>query len=136
MRLGLLFGSVAMVYGLWKVKDSYNLDRLAILAGAASLDDPDWTRANCERIRATRGRLVEGLASLGLYVLPSQSNFVFVRLQDAALAEGAYRFLKERGILVRYFSARRLDRGLRITVGTDAEIKALLAKLKEYLASG
>lgn len=136
MRLGLLFGSSEIVSGLWKVKDSYNLDRLAILAGAASLNDPDWTRANCEKIRATRGRLLSELTAMGLDVIPSQANFVFAQLGDAAQAVGAYRFLKEKGVLVRYFPARRLDRGLRITVGTDAEIDALLAKLKEYLGRG
>lgn len=138
MRLGLLFGPKDLVAGLWKVKDSYNLDRLAIAAGAASLRDPEWTAANVAKVRATRARLVKGLAALGLDVLPSQANFVFARMKDAATAEGAYRFLKAQGILVRYFPAPRLrlQDGLRVSVGTDAEIDALLAKLKEYLARG
>ena len=54
-------------------------------------------------------------------------------MKDAATASGAYTFLKERGILVRYFAARMLDDGLRITVGTDPEIDALLSALKEYI---
>lgn len=136
MRLGLLFGSARLVSELWKVKDSYNLDRLAIVAGAAALRDPEWTAGNIRKVRATRARLGRELAALGLEVLPSQSNFIFARLRDAATAAGAYRFLKERGILVRYFAARLLDNGLRISIGTDAEVDALLAALKEYLARG
>lgn len=136
MRLGLLFGGQELVAQLWKVKDSYNLDRLAIAAGAAALRDPEWTAANIRKVRATRERLSKALAALGLGVLPSQSNFIFARMKDAATAAGAYRFLKERGILIRYFPARLLDDGVRISIGTDAEVDALLAALKEYLARG
>lgn len=136
MRLGLLFGSAEVVSGLWKVKDSYNLDRLAIAAGAASLRDPDWTRSNCAKVRATRERVAAALTAMSLEVLPSHSNFLFVRMGSARRAEGAYRFLKEHGILVRYFSMRLLDDGVRITIGTDAEMDAFLKALKEYLAHG
>lgn len=133
MRLGLLFGSARIVEGLWKVKDSYNLDRLAIVAGAAALRDTAWTAQNVAYVRATRARLDAGLKALGLKTIPSQSNFIFARMASAKSAAGAYQFLKERGILIRYFPARLLDDGLRITVGTDAEADALLAALKEYL---
>ncbi|HEX3594265.1 MAG TPA: aminotransferase class I/II-fold pyridoxal phosphate-dependent enzyme, partial [Polyangiaceae bacterium] len=129
MRLGLLFGAPELVDGIAKVKDSYNLDRLAIVAGAAALNDESWMRANVAAIRATRVRLVEGLAARGLDVLPSAANFVFARFVSADAARNAYRSLKERGILVRYFDRPLLDDGLRITVGTDGEIDELLAAL-------
>jgi histidinol-phosphate aminotransferase len=135
MRLGLLFGPAEIVAGLWKVKDSYNLDRLAIAAGAAALRDTAWTKQATERVRATRARLADGLAALGLDVLPSQSNFVFARMGSAERAAGAYRYLKERGILIRYFPLRLLDDAIRVTVGTDAEIEAFLATLGEHLAA-
>jgi len=79
MRLGLLFASDEIVNGIGKVKDSYNLDRLAIVAGAAALGDEPWMRANVEKIVATRARLVSGLSTRGLDVLPSSANFVFAR---------------------------------------------------------
>ncbi|HLX62118.1 MAG TPA: histidinol-phosphate transaminase [Planctomycetota bacterium] len=135
MRLGLLFASARIVEGLWKVKDSYNLDRLAIVAGAAALRDAAWTARNVQCVRATRARLDDGLKALGIATIASQSNFIFARLKTAQSAAGAYQFLKARGILIRYFPARLLDDGLRITVGADAEIEALLAALKEYLSS-
>jgi histidinol-phosphate aminotransferase len=136
MRLGLLFANKGIIEGLWKVKDSYNLDRLAIVAGAAALRDQAWTAENTRRVRATRQRLVAELTKLGLSVVPSQANFLFARMKDTTSAAGAYKFLKERGILIRYFSARLLDDGIRVTVGADAEIDAFLAALKEYLARG
>ncbi len=133
MRLGLLFGDKRIISELWKVKDSYNLDRLAIVAGAAALRDTAWTAENAKRVRATRTRLAAALTKLGLDVVPSQANFLFARMKNAEQASGAYKFLKEKGILIRYFSARLLDDGIRVTVGTDAEIDAFLATLTEYL---
>jgi histidinol-phosphate aminotransferase len=135
MRLGLLYGPRKLVAGLWKVKDSYNLDRLAIVAGAAALRDPQWIKSNCAKVVATRERTAKALAAMGLEVLPSQSNFIFVRTDSAKRAEGGYRFLKERGLLIRYFPLRLLDDGLRISIGTDAEMDALLKTLKEYLSN-
>ncbi|HEX4335479.1 MAG TPA: histidinol-phosphate transaminase [Polyangiaceae bacterium] len=129
MRLGLLFASEELVKGIGKIKDSYNLDRLAIVAGAAALADDAWMRDNVAKIRATRARLVEGLKARGLDVLPSAANFVFARFPSADAARAAYHTLKGRGILVRYFDRPLLDDGLRITVGTDAEIAEFFAAL-------
>jgi histidinol-phosphate aminotransferase len=129
MRIGLLFASEEIVRGIGKVKDSYNLDRLAIAAGAAALHDEAWMRRNVARIRATRARLVAGLAARGLDVLPSSANFVFARFPSTDGARDAYRSLRDKGILVRYFDRPLLDDGLRITVGTDEEIDELLRQL-------
>jgi histidinol-phosphate aminotransferase len=134
MRLGLMFGSRDLIAGVGKIKDSYNLDRLAIAAGAAALRDQAWMKRNVEKIHATRARLVTGLTQLGFQVLPSETNFVFARLASSERAAAAYRFLKDRGILVRYFQLRLLDDGLRITVGTDEEIDALLMALRDLPA--
>lgn len=135
MRIGLAFSSAEVISGLRKVKDSYNLDRLAIVAAAAALSDPEWTRKNIERIRATRERLTRGLCELGARVLPSQANFVLARLEDPATARAAFEHLKRAGILVRYFSIPELDDALRISVGTDAETDALLESLRQFRAS-
>lgn len=133
MRLGLLFGREEIVSGLGKVKDSYNLDRLALVAGTAALRDLEWMQGNVEKIRTTRARLSHTLAQLGLDVLPSQTNFVLARLPSAEQASAAYRVLKEQNILVRYFGAARLQDCLRITVGTDDEIDRFLAELRVHL---
>ncbi len=135
MRIGLVFAGEKIISGLWKVKDSYNLDRLAIAAGAASLRDTEWTENNVKKICATRETLSSALRDLGLEVLPSRSNFVFTRMQSVAAASGAYSYLKDRGILVRYLQTRLCDDALRISVGTDSEIEKFLDVFKEYLAS-
>jgi histidinol-phosphate aminotransferase len=135
MRLGLLFASQEVAEGLTKVKDSYNLDRLAIVAGAAALQDGEWMRANAQRVREQRARMIDGLRQLGLRVLPSEANFVLARLGSAQRARDAFAHLKTNGILVRYFSARLLDDALRISVGTPQEVDALLEQLGAFVES-
>lgn len=134
MRVGLLVASPELVASVAKVKDSYNLDRLAIVAGQAALQDEGWMRGNVARVRATRAQLCEGLQALGLSPLPSQANFVFVRMGSAERARAAFQALKAKEILVRYFAQPGLDDGLRITVGTDSQVQRLLRALAQCLA--
>ncbi len=134
MRVGLAFGNPGLIHELLKVKDSYNLDRLAAVAGGAALEDMPWMLANREKILRTRGALVRGLEGLGFGVLPSKANFVFAR-RASPPAKEMYDALKLRRVLVRYFDSPRLADGLRITVGTDEEIRKLLDELADILRS-
>lgn len=128
LRVGLAFGAPPVIAELCKVKDSYNLSRVSIAAGAAALADYDVMREHTRRIRATRARLSAGLRALGYDVPPSQANFVLAR-RPGRNQRATYEALKERRILVRYFATPELSDALRITIGTEAEIDALLAAL-------
>ncbi|MEW6720142.1 MAG: histidinol-phosphate transaminase [Thermodesulfobacteriota bacterium] len=130
MRIGLGFAHPRIVEGLNKVKDSYNLSRVAIAAGAAALADIGWMERNAAKIRATRESLLRALPSVGYEPYPSRSNFVLARRIRGGPARPAYEALKKRKILVRYFDTPRLADCLRITVGTDEEISALLEAMK------
>lgn len=134
MRIGLAFGHPDLINEMLKVKDSYNVNRLSIIAATAALEDYAWMRSNVEKIRATRTRLTAELRQLGYFVYDSQTNFVLAR-QAGVNQESIYQGLKERGILVRYFSTPGLSDCLRITVGTDAEIDVLLQALTLTLSS-
>jgi histidinol-phosphate aminotransferase len=134
LRVGLAFGDPTLLTGLRTVKDSYNLNRLTQAAAVAALGDLDDMRANVARVRATRTRLTVGLERLGFSVLPSQANFVLARCRGVDQAPVA-RALAARDILVRHFATPALADALRITVGTEAEIEALLAALAEVRAA-
>lgn len=130
MRIGLAFGAPQVIRQLLKVKDSYNVNRLSIVAATAALEDYAWMQANVARIRYTRAALIDGLRARRFAVLPSASNFVLAR-RPGDDQEGNYLELKHRGILVRYFAIPELRDALRITVGTDEEIATLLRTLEE-----
>jgi histidinol-phosphate aminotransferase len=102
------------------------------IVAEAALGDLEYMRANIEKIKRTRARLVESLSAMGFDVFPSESNFILTR-PPGGVARDIYEQLKERKILVRYFPIRRLDDRLRITIGTDDEVDALLGALEEML---
>lgn len=139
IRFGFAIAHPDLIAGMRKVKDSYNCDAVALAAATAAIEDQGWMRENVQRIRQTRRRLSEGLDSLGFAVVPSQANFVWCT-HPHRLHRELYELLKSRKILVRYMvfpdvpwaENNRLD-GLRITVGTDAEIDALLNALREMV---
>jgi len=128
MRIGLAFGDPDLLRQLVKVKDSYNVSRVAIAAGVAALEDYEWMQRNVARIVATRARLAAALTARGYEVLPSAANFVFARRrgEDQASVQAG---LRARGVLVRHFATPRLSDALRISIGTDEEIERLLAAL-------
>ncbi len=129
MRVGLGFASADVIGELNKVKDSYNLDRLSLVAACAALDDYAWMQANVAKVRAERERLITDLRGLGFRVLPSEANFVFAESPELG-GEELYRKLRSAGILVRYFPSPELRAGVRITVGTPEENRALVTAIQ------
>lgn len=130
MRIGFAVARPEIVRELNKVKDSYNLDRLAIAAGAAAIRDVEYTRTVVEKVKSERGRLAEELRSLGFFVYPSQSNFLLVRALEPP-ARHVFEELSKRKILVRYFDRPRTDDCLRVTVGDPCSNSALLSAIME-----
>ena len=130
LRLGFGVAHPDLLSGLAKVKDSYNVDAVAAVVGAAAVRDVEYTRETVERIRTTRTRLGRALAGRGFRVWPSQANFVLARPADGD-ALRLYRGLRERGVLVRYFAEPGLADKLRISVGTDRQTARLLSTLAD-----
>jgi histidinol-phosphate aminotransferase len=134
LRLGYAVGPAALIGALFKIKDSYNIDRLTQACAVAALSDPETMRANVRRIVQTRTRLSAALAESGFRVWPSDANFLWTRPPRLA-ARTLFDGLKRRGVLVRYFEGPRTGDCLRITVGTDAETDHLLTVIGELLGA-
>ncbi len=135
MRLGLCFANPEIAADLMKVKDSYNLNRIALAAGEAALKDHGWMRRNVDRVIETRETATRRLAAMGFMVAPSQSNFILARLPGRDLGNLA-RELRKAGILVRHFATALLRDALRISIGTPAEMRALYRALESLLMAG
>jgi len=133
LRLGFGVANPKLLSGLFKVKDSYNIDAIAIAMGTASMRDQAYKNANAEKVKISRTKLSQALKDLGFIVLESQGNFLLVTPPQNNLegnAEALYLKLKETGILVRYFNQAGLADKLRITVGTDEQNLALINAIK------
>ena len=134
-RLGLAMGNAKLIADLNRVKFSlnpYNINRLTLKAGQAALEDTAYFDTTRAAIVETRSWTRQQLEARGFTVLDSRSNFLFARTarQDGGTL---YRKLKENGVLVRHFDAPRIRSWLRITIGTPAQMQALLAALDKIL---
>ena len=134
-RLGYAFANPAIIADLEKIKYStnpYNINRLTLLLGAATVDAEPYYREKCQEITETRNWTAKQLEKLGFFVLPSDTNFLFARTGKMDGGQ-LYETLKSKGILVRHFSNLKTDQYNRITIGTRAQMEALINTLKEVL---
>ncbi|MBN2714029.1 MAG: histidinol-phosphate transaminase [Planctomycetes bacterium] len=133
LRLGLGFASQELIRQFDKVRDFYDVDRLAQVGALAALQDQDYFRSNLQKVINTRSRLTKELSALGVEVIPSQANFVLAKFTNPT-AKDVYQQLRERKILVRYFETPRLEDCLRISIGTDEETDKLISAIASILA--
>ncbi len=132
MRIGFALGPTDLVDALTGVKDSYNVDRLAIVAAAAAIADEDHHKKVIAEVVTNREHLAGALEGMGFELVPSATNFIFAQPPKPA-AEVVAR-LRERKILVRHYDREPIAGWVRITVGTRDQQEKLLAALKEILS--
>ncbi len=135
LRLGFGIANPQLLAGLWKVKDSYNIDAIAIAVGAAAMRDQAYKNACADQVKQSRSRLTTDLRQLGFTVRESQGNFVLATPPQGNAAM-LHTQLKAQGILVRYFNQVGLADKLRISIGTDAQNQTLVATLKTLIEKG
>jgi histidinol-phosphate aminotransferase len=131
-RVGYFAGHAELIAALDKIRDSYNVNGLGQIAAEATLDDLKYYRANFKKIISTRETLTRELTKLGFRVLPSQTNFILAK-PPLFPAKGWLDKLRARKILVRWFSAPAVRDYLRITIGTEAETRALVRVVRDVM---
>lgn len=134
-RIGFAIGNSELIADLNKLKFSfnpYNLNRLSILAGAEAMKDKTYFEETCQKIINTRETFIADMEQLGFEVLPSKANFVFAK-SDKIPGENYFNALRKYNIIVRYFKKDKISDFVRITIGTQEEMDALIAATKEIL---
>jgi histidinol-phosphate aminotransferase len=130
MRLGLAIARPEVIAALDKIRDHYNLDRLAQVACVAALKDQAYLRECVRKIRATREWFAGELEKLGYSAIPSQGNYLFATPPDRD-GKRVYEELFARKILVRHFTDPLLSNGLRISIGTQEEMETTLRAVRD-----
>ena len=133
LRIGVLTGAVSQMVFVRRIASPYNVNAVALACLPAALEDPSYVASYVEAVRRGRAQIEAELRALGIKHWPSEANFVLA--QFGATREAFVSAMRLRGILVR---DRNRDPGcagcVRITVGTDAHTKALLAGMRESVA--
>ena len=132
IRFGFGVADPALIQEMLKVKDSYNCDVLSLAAATAAIQDVGYLQLTRAKILATRARLLAELRKLGFEVSNSHANFLWCRRNDRPV-KPIYEELKRRLILARYMNYAGYGDGLRISVGSDAEIDRLLEELRRIV---
>lgn len=133
LRFGYGIGNKELIENMiGKVKDSYNVDAIAIEAASAALSDQQYFKENVEKIKFERQRLIIELRKLGFEVADSHTNFVLAKCPNHD-GERVYDELVKKNIYVRYWNSPGLSDKLRITVGRPEENDALVNVLKEIV---
>jgi histidinol-phosphate aminotransferase len=136
MRLGCAFGNEDLIEGLNRIKNSFNsypIDRLAQIAGIEAIKDENYFNETRDKIIQARIFLEKELLLMGFETLPSGANFIFTkhRLKDAVII---FKKLRESGIIVRHFNEpERISQYLRITIGTQDEMRKFISILKAII---
>jgi histidinol-phosphate aminotransferase len=135
LRIGFAIGHADLITGLEIVKNSFNsypMDKLAIAAGIAAMEDKAYFEKTCTAIINTRENLTKFLKANNFEVIPSDANFVFTKHQTINAEEIGIK-LREKNIIVRYFNKPRIDKYLRITIGTEQQNQLLCDALLEII---
>jgi len=132
LRVGLAIACPDIIKGFMKIKDSYNIDTLAIAGATAALKDEKAFNYNIQMLLNNKEYLEDRLEGLGFTITPSKANFLYVTHKDLSALE-IYEALKEKKILIRHFTGPKKENYLRISVGTMMEIKSLCKELETII---
>lgn len=134
-RLGYAFASPEIIAELNTIKYStnpYNVNRLTLAAGCEIIRQEAAIKKNCREIIRIRENTACSLKEMGFFVTDSRANFIFVRHPDI---EGCtlYEKLKEKNILVRHFSGKRISAYNRISIGSENDMQALCQAIRDIM---
>lgn len=132
LRVGIAISNKENIDGLFKLKDSYNVNRISEAAAVAAIQDTKSFKYNIEMIVNNKEYLEEQLKMLDFEIIPSKANFLFVR-HASVKAKDLYENLKRKKILVRYFEGPIQSEYIRITVGTMMQIKSLITEVSSIV---
>lgn len=136
IRVGYAIANEESVDYLYRAAQLFPVNKLALAAANAALEESAPVFSNIEQICQERANLARELEQLGLFVYPSATNFLFVRTEALSIiSQDLVRSLEDQNIFVADFG---LKQGLdayyfRTSVGTPAENQVLLAGLQKAI---
>ena len=135
MRIGFCIGNEKLIGYLNDAKfsfNSYTMNRPAQELGALAVLDDAYFKDITGKIVKTREWTKKELTRLGFTFPDSKANFIFASHKSIP-AKDIYTYLRTRNIFVRYWDKARINNSLRITIGTDEQMKTLIGALEEYI---
>ncbi|PJZ37037.1 histidinol-phosphate transaminase [Leptospira levettii] len=133
LRVGYIVSSLETISWIRKLKDSYNVGIIDQVIAETSYEDKEYFLEKRKLVLSERSRLKTNLESLGFTIPNSSTNFLFCKPKQGISPEHLYLSLKEKNILIRYFSYGICKEFIRITIGTKEENDILFQSLKDLV---
>jgi histidinol-phosphate aminotransferase len=137
-RIGWGYGSAEAVDAMHRIRAPFNITSAGQAAAVAAIRDADFvtqSRAHNAQWRSWFAGEIASLGNAGLRAVPSKANFLLVLFEGIVSAETAYHGLMDRGYLTRWLPSQGLGHALRITIGTEPEMRGLTQALREIVGS-
>jgi histidinol-phosphate aminotransferase len=132
-RIGWGYASAEVIDVLHRIRAPFNVTTAGQAAAVAAIGDDDWVAASRTHNNQWREWLAGEVAALsnhGLRAVPSKANFLLILFEGKLTAEAAMKGLWDEGFATRWLPGQGLPNGLRITIGTEAQTRAVAAKLR------
>ena len=136
LRVGYAIGNVDLINGLKIIKDQFNpytLDSISNLIGAEAVKDVEYFDETRNKVIATREWVQKELVEFGFLSTDSKANFLFIEYPGIS-GKLIFEELRKKGILVRYFGKKRMENRMRVSIGTDEEMRVVVETLKEIVS--
>lgn len=130
LRIGYAVGSPEVIQSLWKIKPPFDVNSAAQAAAVAVLEDSDYISRSLELVKTGKRQLTKALTSFGYFVLPSEANFICVKI--GARAGELVDFLEQNGVIIRPLKSFKMNEFVRITIGLPEENEALLSLIRRW----
>ncbi len=137
-RVGFGIGNKELIRDLNRIKNTtnpYNINRLSMAAAEEAVQSRSYYESCIEKVKQSREKTKQALRGLGFLVTDSQANFLFASHPKIS-GKALYEALKQRGILVRHFDRERIRAYVRITIGTQEQMEALLTACQAIINKG
>lgn len=138
-RIGWAFGAPGLIDTINRIRAPFNVTSSGQEAAIAALGDQDFVARSRAHNATWRTWLTEELAALGNHgveAIPSHANFVLVRFDGAVTAEAAFNGLAAAGYITRWLPGQGLAECLRISIGSEAEMRGMMQVLRDMLIKG
>lgn len=137
-RIGWGYGAAPLIEAMHRIRAPFNITTAGQLAAIAALADDafvDHARTHTLEWRGWFADQIAAMGNFGLRAIPSKANFLLVLFEGSLSAETAYAALMDAGYAVRWLPNQGLPHGLRITIGTEADMRAVVAVLRDLVGN-
>lgn len=138
LRIGWMYASEAIIDACNRVRGPFNVNAMAIAAGAAAIADKAHVEKAVAHNEVWLARVTKAIEELGLNVTPSVGNFILIHFPkgNGRTAADADEFLTARGYILRRVAGYGLPDALRMTIGSEEANLGVLAALKDFMSTG